>query len=96
MSNDQVDKKVTAGGGARGHDILHDEVLTNEYLINDAIEAENAEHAMDMWSAAKKHLAACLWAFLMCFTIVSSRFIMFIIIYFVAVHSKILETFGGR
>jgi len=60
MSNEQADEKVAAGGGACGHDILHDEVLTNEYLINDAIEAENAEHAMDMWSAAKKHPAACL------------------------------------
>jgi SP family general alpha glucoside:H+ symporter-like MFS transporter len=39
--------------------------------MNDAIQGENDEHAMGMWAAVKTHPWACLWAFTMCFTIVS-------------------------
>jgi SP family general alpha glucoside:H+ symporter-like MFS transporter len=94
MSDEKVNEKVAAGAeGARHHDVLHDEVLANQDLFNDAIEAENAEHAMDMWSAAKKHPVACLWAFLMCFTIVSGSLI---VIYFVPIQSQMFDRiFGG-
>lgn len=40
-------------------------------LMKDALEGENREHQMGMWAAAKSHPRACLWAFIMCFTVVS-------------------------
>ena len=94
MSSEKVDEKVAGvEGRAQHHNILYDDVLANQDLFNDAIEAENIEHGMDMWSAAKKHPAACLWAFLMCFTIVSSSLL---IIYFSSFHSQMLNRiFGG-
>lgn len=46
-------------------------VLANAELMNDAIDGENREHAIGLWDAAKGHPWACLWAFIMCFTIVS-------------------------
>jgi hypothetical protein len=52
-------------------DILHDEVLVNPVLMNDAVDGENREHEMGMWAAVKMYPWACLWAFIMCFTIVS-------------------------
>lgn len=51
------------------------EVLGNKDLISDAIEGEIQEHEMGVWEAVKTHPWACLWAFIMCFTIVSSTFI---------------------
>lgn len=47
------------------------EVLDNPELMNDAFDAENREHEMGVWQAAKAHPWACFWAFVMCFTIVS-------------------------
>lgn len=41
-------------------------------ILNDAYQGENREHEMGSWEAAKKHPMACLWAFIFCFTIVSS------------------------
>jgi len=52
-------------------EVHHSEVLANPDLMNDAFDAENLEHEMGMWDAAKKHPMACFWAFIMCFTIVS-------------------------
>jgi hypothetical protein len=52
-------------------DILHSEVLVNADLMNDAFDGENREHEMGTWEAVKAHPWACLWAFTMCFTIVS-------------------------
>jgi hypothetical protein len=40
-------------------------------LMMEALEGENREHQMGMWAAARSHPRACLWAFIMCFTIVS-------------------------
>jgi len=60
--DDQVNKA--------GADVLHDEVLVNANLMNDAVNGENIEHEMSMWAAVKTHPWACLWAFTMCFTIV--------------------------
>ncbi|KAF7553102.1 hypothetical protein G7Z17_g3885 [Cylindrodendrum hubeiense] len=54
-------------------DILHDEVLANSDLMNDAFDGENREHEMGVWDAAKQHPWACFWAFIMCFTIISNR-----------------------
>ncbi|CAM1508689.1 Fc.00g055370.m01.CDS01 [Cosmosporella sp. VM-42] len=59
-------------------DILHSEVLANRDLMSDAFDGENREHEMGMWAAAKSHPWACLWAFLMCFTIVMESFDMFL------------------
>ena len=57
---------------SRGHvEVHHAEVLANPDLMNDAFEGENLEHEMGVWTAVKAHPWACLWAFIMCFTIVS-------------------------
>ena len=53
-------------------DALHSEVLVNQDLLNDAFNGENHEHEEGVWAAAKGHPMACLWAFIMCFTIVCS------------------------
>lgn len=53
-------------------DVLHSEDFTKPDLMNDAFDGENREHEMGVWEAAKSHPWACLWAFTMCFTIVSS------------------------
>ena len=47
------------------------EVLVNSDLMNDAVDGENHEHAEGIWAGFKSHPWACLWAFIMCFTIVS-------------------------
>lgn len=39
--------------------------------MNYAVDGENREHEMGAWEAIKGHPWACLWAFIMCFTIVS-------------------------
>ena len=44
----------------------------NKRLLNEAYHAENLEHEQGVWDAVKKHPKACFWAFIMCFTIVSS------------------------
>lgn len=51
--------------------IEHSEVLVDSNLMGDAFDAENREHEMSTWQAVKSHPWACLWAFTMCFTIVS-------------------------
>lgn len=53
-------------------DVDHSEVLKNSDLMNDAFDGENREHELGVWEATKKHPWACFWAFIMCFTIVSS------------------------
>jgi SP family general alpha glucoside:H+ symporter-like MFS transporter len=52
-------------------DTQYPEVLVNPDLMGDAVDGENREHEMGMWAAVKSHPWACLWAFIMCFTIVS-------------------------
>lgn len=59
------------GGKVESVDVLHDGVLVNPDLMDDAVDGENVEHAMTVWEAIKGHPWACLWAFIMCFTIVS-------------------------
>lgn len=59
------------GGQRQGSVVEHSEVLVNRDLMNDAYDGENREHQMRTWEAVKTHPWACLWAFIMCFTIVS-------------------------
>ncbi|KAL7920138.1 general substrate transporter [Trichoderma austrokoningii] len=59
-------------------DVMDTEVLGNKDLISDAIDGENQEHEMGVWEAVKSHPWACLWAFIMCFTIVMESFDMFL------------------
>lgn len=51
-------------------DLNKAEVLVNQDVMNDAYDGENREHAEGMWASFKSHPMACLWAFIMCFTIV--------------------------
>jgi MFS transporter, SP family, general alpha glucoside:H+ symporter len=46
-------------------------ILANQDLMADAFDGENHEHEQTVWQAVKAHPWACLWAFIMCFTIVS-------------------------
>lgn len=55
-------------------DVVHSKVLANQELMSDAFDGENREHEMGVWEAVKSHPWACLWAFIMCFTIVSISF----------------------
>lgn len=52
-------------------DTLYPEVLVNPGLFGDAVDGESHEHEMGLLAAIKSHPRACLWAFTMCFTIVS-------------------------
>lgn len=52
-------------------DVLHQEVLGDVELMNEAFQGENAEHEQGLWESAKNHPMACIWAFIFCFTIVS-------------------------
>jgi SP family general alpha glucoside:H+ symporter-like MFS transporter len=55
-----------------GHvDVNHDDILMNPDLLNEAVDGENREHEMGLWQSVQAHPWACLWAFTMCFTIVS-------------------------
>lgn len=49
----------------------HNDVLADNEILNEAYRAENFEHELSMWEAAKTHPKACFWAFIMAFTIVS-------------------------
>ncbi|GLI73380.1 hypothetical protein PoHVEF18_001597 [Penicillium ochrochloron] len=60
------------------NDVLHSEKVTTSDLMGDAFDGENREHEMGVWEAAKSHPWACLWAFVMCFTIVMESFDMFL------------------
>ena len=46
-------------------------VLVDKDLMTDAMHGENREHQMGVWEAVKLYPMACMWAFIMCFTIVS-------------------------
>lgn len=47
------------------------QVVSTE-AFNDAVQAENREHEMGLWESFKEHPMACFWAFVFCFTIVST------------------------
>lgn len=70
---------VVGVDGAAAHDELqgkknHSDILSDEELINSAVNAEAREHEMGAWEAVKLHPYACFWAFIFCFTIVSPSF----------------------
>ncbi len=52
-------------------EIDHSGIVINPDLMNDAVDGENREHQEGLWASVKSHPWACLWAFIMCFTIVS-------------------------
>ncbi|KAM5349205.1 hypothetical protein ACJ41O_009028 [Fusarium nematophilum] len=54
------------------------EVLKIEDLLNDAFVGENEEHEQGVWTATKAHPWACIWAFIMSFTIVMESFDLFL------------------
>ncbi|KAL3952556.1 hypothetical protein ACCO45_012499 [Purpureocillium lilacinum] len=70
---ERIDSKNEAG-----HLELNSKVLANSDLMNDAVDGENREHEQGLWAAAKEHPWACMWAFIMCFTIVMESFDMFL------------------
>jgi SP family general alpha glucoside:H+ symporter-like MFS transporter len=67
MSSFNNDEKVPVHG-QKDNTAFHTELKEH---TNNAVDAENREHEMGMWEAAKTYPWACLWAFIMCFTIVS-------------------------
>jgi hypothetical protein len=81
MSDDLKTKDESQADVQHEHDIKtkdesqvgvkHDHILVDPELMNDAFDGENHEHEQSVWQAAKSHPWACLWAFTMCFTIVS-------------------------
>ena len=74
MSMKGGEKDETGRQGSHGHvEVSQSEVLGNLDLMNDAIEGENREHKMGTWAAVKAYPMAFLWAFIMCFTIVSAQ-----------------------
>ncbi|KIW57762.1 hypothetical protein PV05_02322 [Exophiala xenobiotica] len=59
-------------------EIDHSGIVINPDLMNDAVDGENREHQEGLWASVKSHPWACLWAFIMCFTIVMESFDMFL------------------
>lgn len=67
----QADEK-TGVHDTKDDGVSHSEILVDKDLMTNALDAENREHQMTPWQAAKLHPKACFWAFIMCFTIVRS------------------------
>lgn len=63
--------KEEVQSGTAHVDVHSSDLLKNQELMTDAFDGENHEHEQGVWAAAKSHPWACLWAFIMCFTIVS-------------------------
>lgn len=79
MSIHNIDNKAElADGGAveiktlEEKNVYDSNILVDKDLMNEAFLAENHEHEMGVWEAAKKYPMACTWAFIFCFTIVSA------------------------
>jgi len=70
MSSGMVEPNEKSQAG--NVDVRHSEVLYNPDFMSDAVDGENREHAETAWASIKSHPWACLWAFVMCFTIVST------------------------
>lgn len=71
-------EEVQVQEGEKGGETLYPDILVNPDLFGDAVDGENREHEMGVWDAVKSHPWACLWAFIMCFTIVMESFDMFL------------------
>ena len=78
MADAQYEKEVLG----EKTDMYHSDVLANNDLMNEAFEGENEEHNEGLWVSAKRHPMACMWAFIMCFTIVSFHIPSFFYHYF--------------
>ncbi|KAM0263968.1 hypothetical protein ACHAQJ_001003 [Trichoderma viride] len=72
MSPGAIESKDELRQGVAHIDVKNSEVLGNQDLMSDAVDGENREHEMGVWQAVKTHPWACLWAFIMCFTIANS------------------------
>lgn len=71
----------------------HHDVIVDKDLMSDAFKAENHEHEMGIWEAAKTHPAACFWAFIMAFTIVSSALPLSDLAHMPIVSVQVMESF---
>lgn len=70
----EPNEKYSTGHVDRKNSLIEGAVVLNDIdLLDDAYAGENREHAEGMWASVKAHPWACLWAFIMCFTIVSNR-----------------------
>ncbi|GAM91214.1 hypothetical protein ANO11243_092610 [Dothideomycetidae sp. 11243] len=58
--------------------MAYEKDMANPEFMNDAFDGENHEHSQTTWAAVKAHPMACMWAFIMCFTIVMESFDMFL------------------
>ena len=67
------EKGYSQNSEEKNDNAVHSEVLVNPDFMNDAFQGENREHEMGLWEAAKNYPMACMWAFIMAFTIVSPR-----------------------
>ncbi|KAK7006462.1 MFS transporter [Favolaschia claudopus] len=87
MSDTQAETK----GSFDNEKHIEDAKATISDFKNDAIEAENAEHAMTPWEAMKAYPMACFWAFVMSFTIIMESYDVFLMGNFLA-----LPAFANR
>lgn len=57
----------------KGDDIgvTHADRVGKMDFMSEAVEGENREHSMGLWESFKNYPWGCMWAFIMCFTIVS-------------------------
>ena len=69
MSSGIIEPKDELHEGDKAN-IHHSEILVNPDLMGDAVDGENREHEMTLWQSVKSYPWACMWAFIMCFTIV--------------------------
>ncbi|KAM3418200.1 hypothetical protein BST61_g4204 [Cercospora zeina] len=76
MSGDPKDEYSRGEKEEKEVDLHTDHADANS--LEDAFAAENSEHDMSLWDAARKYPMACLWAFTMCSTIVMESFDMFL------------------
>lgn len=58
-------------GELKEQNVYDSNILVDQNLMSNAFEGENYEHGQGLWAAFKSHPMAAMWAFIMCFTIVS-------------------------
>lgn len=72
MQSDKMNPNDTTLSNEKAIVEHHNDVLADNEILHEAYRAENNEHEMGMWEAAKTHPQACFWAFIMAFTIVGA------------------------
>lgn len=70
MSSGMNEKKLDPELNEQG--VVQHETLDDKELLAASYEAETRENEMGVWEAVKEHPMACFWAFVFCFTIVST------------------------